>query len=133
MLLTLITVLFPWCFSVCVLFFLFRFVQLGYWNGIWNCRKRLETICVWWAGLMHSRIWYVLPNNSVGMIVLGVSPHYCCIYVPGTFPIDTTKTRLQVQGQHNSLHTELRYRGMTHALVEISKHEGYRALYAGCV
>lgn len=49
----------------------------------------------------------------------------------GTFPIDTTKTRLQVQGQHNSLHTELRYRGMTHALAEISKHEGYRALYAG--
>lgn len=55
------------------------------------------------------------------------------ICVSGTFPIDTTKTRLQVQGQHNSLHAELRYRGMTHALVEISKHEGYRALYAGWV
>ncbi|XP_065332236.1 mitochondrial uncoupling protein Bmcp [Cloeon dipterum] len=44
----------------------------------------------------------------------------------GTFPIDTTKTRLQLQqgcGQ--------RYRGMLHALVNITKEEGFRALYSG--
>ncbi|XP_026291345.1 mitochondrial uncoupling protein Bmcp [Frankliniella occidentalis] len=54
-----------------------------------------------------------------------------CTAELGTFPIDTTKTRLQIQGQRNSLHAELRYRGMTHALIEISKHDGYKALYTG--
>lgn len=52
--------------------------------------------------------------------------------VTGTFPIDTTKTRLQVQGQKiDSKHAELRYRGMTDALLQISKQEGVRALYSG--
>lgn len=50
----------------------------------------------------------------------------------GTFPIDTTKTRLQIQGQVNDVrHRQLRYRGMLHALVRISKEEGLRALYSG--
>ncbi|XP_057301928.1 kidney mitochondrial carrier protein 1-like isoform X2 [Hydractinia symbiolongicarpus] len=50
----------------------------------------------------------------------------------GTFPIDTTKTRLQVQGQviNNSL-KEMRYRGMLHAMYRISKEEGVTALYNG--
>ncbi|XP_037125918.1 brain mitochondrial carrier protein 1 isoform X3 [Syngnathus acus] len=46
-----------------------------------------------------------------------------------TFPIDLTKTRLQVQGQ--SQYTEVRYRGMFHALFRIGKEEGVRALYSG--
>lgn len=50
----------------------------------------------------------------------------------GTFPIDTTKTRLQIQGQQiDAKHTELRYRGMLHAIMRISKEEGVRALYNG--
>lgn len=50
----------------------------------------------------------------------------------GTFPIDTTKTRLQIQGQKiDSKHAELRYRGMTDALLQISKQEGVKALYSG--
>uniref|UniRef100_A0A3Q2C9U4 Solute carrier family 25 member 14 n=1 Tax=Cyprinodon variegatus TaxID=28743 RepID=A0A3Q2C9U4_CYPVA len=47
----------------------------------------------------------------------------------GTFPIDLTKTRLQVQGQ--SQYTEVRYRGMFHALFRIGQEEGIRALYSG--
>ncbi|KAK1882256.1 Brain mitochondrial carrier protein 1 [Dissostichus eleginoides] len=47
----------------------------------------------------------------------------------GTFPIDLTKTRLQVQGQ--SQYTEIRYRGMFHALFKIGKEEGLKALYSG--
>ncbi|KAJ4920064.1 hypothetical protein JOQ06_022449 [Pogonophryne albipinna] len=47
----------------------------------------------------------------------------------GTFPIDLTKTRLQVQGQ--SQYTEIRYRGMCHALFKIGKEEGLKALYSG--
>lgn len=50
----------------------------------------------------------------------------------GTFPIDTTKTRLQIQGQTlDRSHTELRYRGMTDAFVKISRQEGVKALYSG--
>lgn len=52
----------------------------------------------------------------------------CCVST-GTFPIDLTKTRLQVQGQ--SQYTEVRYRGMFHALFRIGKEEGIRALYSG--
>lgn len=50
----------------------------------------------------------------------------------GTFPIDTTKTRLQVQGQLiDARHTELKYRGMSHALLRIASEEGLCALYSG--
>lgn len=54
--------------------------------------------------------------------------HGSCVST-GTFPIDLTKTRLQVQGQ--SQYTEVRYRGMFHALFRIGKEEGIRALYSG--
>jgi solute carrier family 25 protein 14/30 len=50
----------------------------------------------------------------------------------GTFPIDTTKTRLQVQGQQRDVFCQQsRYRGMTHALMHIAREEGVRALYGG--
>ncbi|XP_072914568.1 brain mitochondrial carrier protein 1 [Hemitrygon akajei] len=50
----------------------------------------------------------------------------------GTFPIDLTKTRLQVQGQSVDLrYKEIKYRGMLHALLRIFKEEGLRALYSG--
>ncbi|KAI1241856.1 hypothetical protein IHE44_0005358 [Lamprotornis superbus] len=50
----------------------------------------------------------------------------------GTFPIDLTKTRLQVQGQVNDAkYKEIRYRGMLHALVRICREEGLKALYSG--
>lgn len=50
----------------------------------------------------------------------------------GTFPIDTTKTRLQIQGQTiDDRYAKLQYRGMTDALVKISKQEGFSALYSG--
>ncbi|XP_078311443.1 kidney mitochondrial carrier protein 1-like [Crassostrea virginica] len=50
----------------------------------------------------------------------------------GTFPIDTTKTRLQIQGQQiDTRFSELRYRGMTHAMLRIFREEGFAALYSG--
>ncbi|KAJ1114618.1 hypothetical protein NDU88_002853 [Pleurodeles waltl] len=50
----------------------------------------------------------------------------------GTFPIDLTKTRLQIQGQaHDAKFMEIRYRGMVHAFVRIFREEGLRALYSG--
>ncbi|KAJ2944424.1 hypothetical protein O0L34_g3759 [Tuta absoluta] len=50
----------------------------------------------------------------------------------GTFPIDTTKTRLQVQGQRiDPRHVELRYSGMVDCFVKTSQEEGVKALYCG--
>ncbi|XP_033328046.1 uncoupling protein Bmcp mitochondrial [Megalopta genalis] len=50
----------------------------------------------------------------------------------GTFPLDTTKTRLQIQGQKfDKRYAHLKYSGMTDALVQISKEEGFKALYSG--
>lgn len=55
-----------------------------------------------------------------------------CVAEFGTFPIDTTKTRLQVQGQIlDAQHAELKYRGMVDCLLKISRQEGFGALYAG--
>ncbi|XP_071505758.1 kidney mitochondrial carrier protein 1-like [Diadema antillarum] len=50
----------------------------------------------------------------------------------GTFPLDLTKTRLQVQGQRLEANfRDLKYRGMFHALRRIAKEEGVHALYSG--
>lgn len=50
----------------------------------------------------------------------------------GTFPLDTTKTRLQIQGQKiDNKHSSLKYSGMVDALLQITKQEGYRSLYSG--
>ncbi|KNC84385.1 hypothetical protein SARC_03401 [Sphaeroforma arctica JP610] len=46
-----------------------------------------------------------------------------------TFPIDLTKTRLQLQSGSGS---GVQYRGMLHALYKISTEEGFRSLYNGC-
>lgn len=50
----------------------------------------------------------------------------------GTFPLDLTKTRLQVQGQKFEANfKELKYRGMLHAMRVIATEEGVGALYSG--
>lgn len=56
-----------------------------------------------------------------------------CIAEFGTFPIDTTKTRLQIQGARSDggQIVAKRYKGMIHALLKISSEEGVRALYFG--
>lgn len=49
-----------------------------------------------------------------------------------TFPLDLTKTRLQIQGQVlESQHSVVKYRGVTHALGRILTEEGFLALYSG--
>lgn len=53
-------------------------------------------------------------------------------FLTGTFPIDTTKTRLQIQGQKiDARLTQLKYNGMIHALFRIFREEGLPALYSG--
>ncbi|ELT99385.1 hypothetical protein CAPTEDRAFT_178931 [Capitella teleta] len=49
-----------------------------------------------------------------------------------TFPIDTTKTRLQIQGQVIDVRNhQLKYKGFNHAVTTIVKEEGFVALYSG--
>lgn len=53
-------------------------------------------------------------------------------FATGTFPIDTTKIRLQLQGQVIDVkQKEIRYRGMLHAFVRIAKEDGVKALFNG--
>ncbi|KRT80539.1 mitochondrial carrier protein, partial [Oryctes borbonicus] len=55
-----------------------------------------------------------------------------CVAEFGTFPVDTSKTRLQIQGQKvDSKHAKLKYRGMIDCIFKIIRHEGLNALYAG--
>lgn len=70
------------------------------------------------------------PSDWRPFIYGGVS---ACIAEFGTFPIDTTKTRLQIQGGicNGGEVVSQRYRGMFHALLKISSEEGIRALYFG--
>ncbi|XP_060517003.1 mitochondrial uncoupling protein Bmcp isoform X2 [Cylas formicarius] len=55
-----------------------------------------------------------------------------CVAEFGTFPIDTTKTRLQIQGQKlDKNHRTLKYKGMVDCLFKIIKQEGFASLYSG--
>lgn len=67
--------------------------------------------------------------------IIGTLFYIVIFMFAGTFPIDTTKTRLQIQGGRCDTGQVItkRYRGMFHALFKISHEEGIRALYFGWV
>lgn len=70
-----------------------------------------------------------MPRRGLVARLFLLHTSFCIV---GTFPIDTTKTRLQVQGQQRDvLCQQSRYRGMTHALTHIAREEGVLALYGG--
>ena len=49
-----------------------------------------------------------------------------------SFPLDTTKIRLQIQGQLADANlTDLKYRGMSHTLFLVAQEEGMMSLYSG--
>ena len=52
-----------------------------------------------------------------------------CVAEAATFPIDTAKTRLQLQGQRSC--PEVRYKGMVHCWTRICAEEGFTSLYRG--
>lgn len=55
-----------------------------------------------------------------------------CVAEFGTFPIDTTKTRLQIQGQKlDKKHAKLKYNGMVDCGLKIFRQEGFSSLYSG--
>lgn len=55
-----------------------------------------------------------------------------CIAEFCTFPIDTVKTRLQIQGQKlDGQYNKIKYHGMIDAFMQIYKQEGFSSLYSG--
>ena len=68
-----------------------------------------------------------------------VEPFICggiasCFSEIVTFPIDLVKTRLQIQGQADSIKTSKpKYTGMFNCFKMVVKEEGPRALYAGYI
>jgi len=73
-----------------------------------------------------------VSTSSPGLVVqLATAGTAACIADLFTFPLDTTKVRLQVQGEGGSC--PLQGRGVAGTLLYIAKHEGPRALYSGIV
>jgi solute carrier family 25 uncoupling protein 8/9 len=68
------------------------------------------------------------PGIGVQLVTAGTA---ACIADLFTFPLDTTKVRLQVQGEGGS--TALQGRGVLGTLFHIGKYEGPAALYSGIV
>ncbi|XP_072118895.1 dicarboxylate carrier UCP2-like isoform X1 [Mobula birostris] len=72
------------------------------------------------------------PTNSIKIIGAGAA---ACIADLVTFPLDTTKVRLQIQGESKSVHsvTPVKYRGVFGTIATIVRTEGVRSLYNGLV
>ncbi|XP_048387989.1 mitochondrial uncoupling protein 2-like isoform X2 [Stegostoma tigrinum] len=74
----------------------------------------------------------VPPTNGVKVVGAGAA---ACVADLVTFPLDTTKVRLQIQGESKSNNnvTSPKYRGVFGTMVTIVKTEGARSLYNGLV
>ncbi|XP_048453584.1 mitochondrial uncoupling protein 2-like isoform X2 [Rhincodon typus] len=74
----------------------------------------------------------VPPTNGVKVVGAGAA---ACVADLVTFPLDTTKVRLQIQGESKSINnvTSPKYRGVFGTMVTIVKTEGARSLYNGLV
>jgi len=70
-----------------------------------------------------------MPNNTSPFVYGGVAA-VCAEMI--TFPVDTAKTRLQLQGQKRDRKWEkVRYRGTLHCIASIMKEEGVTSVYKG--
>jgi len=70
-----------------------------------------------------------MPTNTSPFVYGGVAA-VCAEMI--TFPVDTAKTRLQLQGQIRDKRWEkVRYRGTLHCIASIMKEEGVTSVYKG--
>ncbi|XP_078259118.1 dicarboxylate carrier UCP2-like [Rhinoraja longicauda] len=72
----------------------------------------------------------VPPTSSIKIVGAGTA---ACIADLITFPLDTTKVRLQIQGESANRVNALKYRGVLGTIATIVKTEGVRSLYNGLV
>lgn len=74
----------------------------------------------------------VVPAKKPGLgVQLGTAGVAACIADMFTFPLDTTKVRLQIQGEGGAATGQSG--GVVRTLVTIGRHEGISALYSGIV
>ncbi|EDS29219.1 mitochondrial brown fat uncoupling protein [Culex quinquefasciatus] len=66
------------------------------------------------------------PAIPVQLLTAGTA---ACIADLVTFPLDTAKVRLQIQGEQEKGYRK--YRGLTGTIVTIARQEGFQALYGG--
>ncbi|KAL1379686.1 hypothetical protein pipiens_003745 [Culex pipiens pipiens] len=66
------------------------------------------------------------PSIPVQLLTAGTA---ACIADMVTFPLDTAKVRLQIQGEQEKGFRK--YRGLTGTIVTIARQEGFQALYGG--
>jgi len=104
----------------------------------WRVQKNeKEEICTKQA----SRMAGVSPMSSVNPRqrngIAQIRPYLCggmaaVAAEMATFPLDTAKTRQQLQGQvGDSRWSSLRYKGIAHTLITIGKEEGLTSIYRG--
>ncbi|XP_041055848.1 mitochondrial uncoupling protein 2-like isoform X3 [Carcharodon carcharias] len=74
----------------------------------------------------------VPPTNCIKVVGAGTA---ACVADLVTFPLDTTKVRLQIQGESKSVNsvTSPKYKGVFGTMVTIVKTEGAKSLYNGLV
>ncbi|KAL0994260.1 hypothetical protein UPYG_G00119950 [Umbra pygmaea] len=70
------------------------------------------------------------PTTCVKFIGAGTA---ACIADLVTFPLDTAKVRLQIQGENESGHRAVRYHGVFGTITTMVRTEGARSLYNGLV
>lgn len=68
-------------------------------------------------------------KSSLG-VQLGTAGVAACVADLFTFPLDTTKVRLQIQGEGGASNKSS---GVFRTLINIGRHEGFRSLYSGIV
>lgn len=82
--------------------------------------------CIAELGKYHSNSSFIISSNVIITIATYRLLLHYHIHV-GTFPVDTTKTRLQIQEGFHSM----KYKGMFDCGIKIFKEEGFRSLYNG--
>lgn len=70
------------------------------------------------------------PTVAVKIFSAGTA---ACVADLVTFPLDTAKVRLQIQGETKSMNVQKKYRGVFGTIITMVKTEGPRSLYSGLV
>lgn len=70
------------------------------------------------------------PTVSVKIFSAGAA---ACVADLVTFPLDTAKVRLQIQGESKSINVQKRYRGVFGTIFTMVRTEGPRSLYNGLI
>ncbi|KAG7223286.1 hypothetical protein INR49_015642 [Caranx melampygus] len=116
--------------------FMPSFLRLGSWNIVMfvtyeQIKRGMTRAQQYW----ESPIWNVPPSAAVKFVGAGTA---ACIADLLTFPLDTAKVRLQIQGEARASAaagkgSAVKYRGVFGTITTMVRTEGPRSLYSGLV